>query len=110
MDVLTRILKLRDHGRDVEITVRISWPGQEQRSWACRWEIIWPDRRRSNFGRGTDAVQALISALQMVGSELYFSDEHRSGNLWWVEKWVGYGFPVPNNIRDLLVGDDKTSF
>ena len=25
----------------------------------------------------------------------------------WLEPGRGYGFPVPDNIRDLLVGDDK---
>jgi hypothetical protein len=28
----------------------------------------------------------------------------------WLEPGRGYGFPVPNNIRDLLVGDDKKFF
>jgi hypothetical protein len=41
----------------------------------------------------------------MVGTEIYCSEEHRSGNLSWDDDWSG--FPVPGNIRDLLAGDDK---
>jgi hypothetical protein len=58
-------------------------------------------------GRGTDAIQALLNALQMVGTEIYCSEEHRSGKLSWDDNWSGYGFPVPGNIRDLLAGSDK---
>jgi hypothetical protein len=110
MDAITRVLKLSGRGQEIEIPVRISWPVQDKAAWSCRWEIVWPDRRRSNFARGFDAIQALITALQMVGSEIYCSDEHKSGKLSWADKWIGYGFPVPNNIRDLLVGDDKKVF
>ena len=56
---------------------------------------------------GVDSVQALDLALRAVGAQLYASDHHASGNLVWEEPGKGYGFPVTNNIRDLLVGDDK---
>jgi hypothetical protein len=63
--------------------------------------------QRTNSGRGTDTIQALLNALQMVGTEIYCSEEHRSGKLSWDDNWSGYGFPVPGNIRDLLAGNDK---
>ncbi len=34
---------------------------------------------------------------------------HR-GILMWQALGNGYGFPVPNEIRDLLIGDDKSLF
>jgi hypothetical protein len=110
MPAITRLLKLQDRGRELEVAVRISWPTQTKTAWSCSWEIVWPDRKRSNSAGGFDAIQALTNALQVVGCELYLSDEHKSGNLSWGGKWLGYGFPVPNNIRDLLVGDDKQYF
>ena len=110
MNVLTRVLKLKVRGRVADVTVHIAWPGREKNAWACKWEIKFPDRRRANVGYGVDAIQALTSALQMVGAELYCSPEHKSGRLSFDEKWIGYAFPVPNNIRDALVGDDKTYF
>ena len=57
---------------------------------------------------GVDAVQALELALKMIGAFVYATDHHASGNLMWLEPGRGYGFPVTNNIRDLLIGDDKT--
>jgi len=42
----------------------------------------------------------------MIGSEIYTSDYHKSGHLSSHESWRGYGFPVPQNLRDLLIGDD----
>jgi hypothetical protein len=52
-------------------------------------------------------VQALLIAMQMIGAEIYASNYHDSGKLRWLVADRGYGFPVTNNIRDLLVGDDK---
>ncbi len=60
------------------------------------------------WGTGSDAVQALLIALQMIGSEIYASAHHAAGRLVWLEPGHGYGFPVSNNVRDLLIGDDKT--
>jgi uncharacterized protein DUF6968 len=107
MIVAERTLKLRYSTKDVPVPIQIFAPNREKDAWACRWEIHWPDRLRSGTALGFDGAQALIHALQMVGSEIYASDEHKSGRLVWAEKRIGYGFPVPNNIRDLLVGDDK---
>jgi hypothetical protein len=43
----------------------------------------------------------------MIGAELYASDQHKSGVLTGLSPGRGYGFPVPQAIRDLLVGDDR---
>ena len=59
---------------------------------------------------GVDAIQALELALRMIGAFIYSSDHHASGNLVWEAPGKGYGFPVANSIRDLLVGDDKKYF
>ncbi len=109
MNAISRVLTVRSGGREVQIPIRIYWPVEDKSAWSCRWEIEWPGRKRSNFARGVDAIQSLINALQMIGAELYCSDEHKSGRLSWAKRWTGYGFPVPSNIRDLLMGDDKRS-
>ncbi|UYO53721.1 DUF6968 family protein [Rhodopseudomonas palustris] len=88
------------------VAVRIFRPMVAKTSWECPWQIEWPDRKRTNSGHGVDSVQAVLHAMQMVGSELYTSEEHRSGLLTWKEGYSGYGFPVPARIRDLLLGDD----
>jgi len=43
----------------------------------------------------------------MIGAELYTSSYHTKHQLRWDKAGDGYGFPVPNNIRSLLVGEDK---
>jgi hypothetical protein len=102
MNFLIRELKIGDGGA---VTVRIFWPVEDTSAWDCRWEIAWPERSRSNSGRGVDAIQALLHALQMVGAELYESKSNGAG-LVWQDNWKGYGFPVPANMRNSLVGDD----
>jgi hypothetical protein len=109
MDAMSRVLKLTDDGRDIDVPVRVSWPEFDATAWSCRWEIQWPGQTRYNAARGIDAIQALIHALQMIGAELYCGEAHTSGRLAWTNDWLGYGFPVPNNIRDLLAGDDRRS-
>jgi hypothetical protein len=88
------------------VLVRIFAPIEGDDSSRCRWEIHWPDRIRSGEVFGHDAIQALVLALQAIGSDLYTSDAHASGALTWSDAWAGYGFPVPGVMRDVLVGDD----
>jgi len=58
-------------------------------------------------GHGVDRFQALFLTLQKIGADIYFSDYHKTGRLYFERQGSGYGFPVPKNARDLLVGDDK---
>ncbi|MEW6123613.1 MAG: hypothetical protein AB1698_13445 [Pseudomonadota bacterium] len=52
-------------------------------------------------------MQSLIGALQMIGADLYTSSDHRNGQLQSLgDGWTGYGFPVPYNLRDALIGED----
>ena len=107
MIIATRLLRLPKGER---VSVGIHAPEESDRSWICRYEIGWPEGKAERWGGGVDAVQALLSALQMIGAELNTSKQHQSGALVWLSPNRGYGFPVPQNIRDLLVGDDKKSF
>jgi hypothetical protein len=76
-------------------------------NWLCRYLIDWPDGPIEHYGRGIDAVQAALLALKMIGAELYTSSYHERGELRWEKAGEGYGFPVPKNIRNLLVGEDR---
>jgi hypothetical protein len=108
MIIATRVLFLHDGNRESEIPIRIHAPERAKVDWICRFEIEWPEGKAERWGAGVDAVQALLIALQMIGAEIYASRHHESGRLIWLERARGYGFPVTNNIRDLLEGDDKT--
>jgi hypothetical protein len=54
---------------------------------------------------GTDAVQALMVALQMIGSEIYTNNYQMAGGVTYAGL-NGCGFPVPRMFRHLLTEDD----
>jgi hypothetical protein len=107
MLIATRTLLLRDNDIDHDVVIGVFAPVPDRDGgWSCTYEIGWPDRKRTMTAGGVDAVQALLSALQMIGAELYASDHHKAGSLRFETPGRGYGFPVPGNARDLLEGDD----
>ena len=108
MLIATRVLKLRQPPRNIDLPVRIFAPQRQAVDWTCHFEIDWPDGVVAMDAGGIDSVQALELALKMIGALIYASDHHASGNLVWEAPGKGYGFPVSRNIRDLLVGDDRT--
>lgn len=111
MIIATRLLKLRDPKGDIEIPIRIFLPElSEDYGWVCPFEIDWPDGRMERFAGGGDSMQALILAISMIGVIMCTSDYHNSGNLNWSGDWKGYGFPVPQGARDLLIGHDAKFF
>lgn len=103
----SRTLTLRNADGDIEIPINIFAPEFEKPGvCGCRYEIGWPDGKRSVTAFGFDSIQAILIALGMVGAEIYSSNYHKAGNLFWGEPRKGYGFPVLPDLRDLLIGDD----
>jgi hypothetical protein len=107
MIIATRVLKLKGPREDIEILIRIFAPEKLEIDWGCRFDIDWPDEKLTRIAVGIDAIQALELAMKLIGAQIYTSDYHEAGKLEWFALGQGYGFPVPNGIRDLLVGDDK---
>jgi hypothetical protein len=107
MLIATRVLKLRGVEGDVDIPVHLYAPQEKPDHWWCEFDIGWPEGALRRAAAGEDAMQALELAIRMIGALIYTSDHHESGRLMWLEAGRGYGFPVPNGIRDLLVGDDR---
>lgn len=107
MIVASRTLFLRHGAKDIEVPIQVFAPECEKPGvWNCRYDIGWPDGKRSYAGYGVDSMQALVITLGMIGAELYSSGFHKSGNLFWDKPSNGYGFPVAPTLRDLLQGDD----
>lgn len=106
--IARRILKFKINDRIFAVEIRLFAPErQPEGHWFCRYEVDWPDRPRQGRAGGHDAIQALLGACGMIGAELYTSDYHKNGQILPLdETWVGYGFPVPYNLRDLLIGND----
>ena len=108
LPIATRTLTWRDGERDVPVEIRIYEPEREgEGAWACRFEVDWQKGMRGMAGHSVDAVQALVHAVNMIGVQLYTSEYHETGNLFWHEPGSGYGFPVSPGVRDLFEGDDK---
>ncbi|MDO8981028.1 MAG: hypothetical protein Q7V17_17535 [Afipia sp.] len=103
---MTRTLRLTDEPA-TSIPVHVFTPVQEDTDWSCAFSIGWPDRVLERKTFGIDAIQSLELALRMVGTELYASEYHKAGRLMWLKPSAGYGFPVPNIIRDTLIGEDR---
>jgi len=111
MIIATRVLKLRRTVGYIDVPVHLFAPKQEGGDWSCRFEIRWPQARQPiDVNGGVDAVHVIETALRLIGAVIYASEEHASGNLMWQTLGSGYGFPVPNEIRDLLIGDDTSLF
>ncbi len=107
MIIASRTLKLRKVGGEIEISIKVFAPEcHKDGAWECRYEVAWPEGLRSYAGWGADSVQALLITLGMIGAELYSSNYHKSGDLFWDKPGNGYGFPVAPTLRDLLQGDD----
>jgi hypothetical protein len=106
MLVAKRRLYVRLGGSDVALEVRLFKPEFESGVSSCRYEIDWPSGTQKSRAAGVDSVQAIILALQKIGVALYTSEYHRNAQISWLEAENGYGFPVPSNARDLLVGED----
>jgi hypothetical protein len=102
MIIAERNLFIRGAGTPDRILVTIAMPTQTENAWACRYRIGWPSGERSSEVFGFDSMQALLHAMQAVGAELYSSEAHSSGRLFWTDEDDGYGFPIPKILRDKL--------
>lgn len=108
MVILNRMLKIDAEGCQTEVPVRVYPPVDLGDHWQCEYEIGWPDNARRRKVFGIDSIQSLLIALQTIGIEIYTSEAHKSGNLMWLERGDGYGFPLPAGVRDLYEGSDKS--
>jgi len=109
MLIISHELFLRTGDHEVVIAIKIYKPEKQEKVWACRYEIDWPEGARVFSAVGLDSLQALVLALQMIGAEIYSSDYHREGRLRAYANEKGYGFPVAASLRELLVGADKVA-
>jgi hypothetical protein len=107
MIIAARELSLRTANGHLSVPIRVFLPEFEKEGvWLCRYEIGWPDKKSESSMGGFDSTQALVLVLQAIGAEIYSSNYHKSGNLFWETPGKGYGFPVTSGVRGLLEGDD----
>ncbi|WP_157085371.1 DUF6968 family protein [Methylobacterium sp. Leaf99] len=108
MIIASRMLKFQNKGSELDVKIDIHMPEPNESDWICRYDIQWPDSTQSNFAKGSDSIQALHLGLQRICLDLYMSEYHATGNLFWSAPGGGYGFPITRNGRSFLIGDDKT--
>jgi hypothetical protein len=107
MVIASRVLMLCNGNVQIEILISIFAPEKAtNRTWLCRYEIDWPDKKSDKLIGGFDSMQALFLTLQIIGAEIYSSNYHKSGNLYWEASEKGYGIPLTPTLRDLLQADD----
>jgi len=71
MLVVTHELFVKSQPADVRIEIRVYQPIQFEKDWGCRYEIDWPEGSKVLIAYGLDALQALVIALKLIGTELY---------------------------------------
>lgn len=110
MIIASRVLQLTTANGATPLSINIFLPVQEDGCWMCHYEINWPEKPWESAAGGHDSIQALHCAMEKIGVELYASAANKSGLLTWSSDWKGFGFPVPHNARDMLIGDDAKFF
>lgn len=112
MIIATRTLRVQTKaGAEKAVEVRLYAPEPRNAGWDCRYEIDWPEdgwpaQTTKGHAQGNDAIHALQLAMQKLGLELHMTSYHRERTMRWMEGWIGYGFALPKDARDLLIGDD----
>ena len=93
-----------DKDQKVEVLIGKPEPCPNGIDWYCPHQTVGVRSGKVRYAIGIDPMQALVLALSMVGAELYTSDEYEAGRLSWDCGAVkgDLGFPVPENIRDVL--------
>jgi hypothetical protein len=110
MSDLVRNLKIKGIDKVIDVDVKITDPTLERGSWFCRYEIGWPEGAKTGEAWGADAIQAVQLTMQAIALRLYGSSYHAERSLYWQKPGKGYGFPLPKNLADEHIGDDKDTF
>lgn len=98
--IATRSLKLVGETTR-EVTVGIRRPLPDGGPYRCEYQIVGVGSGKLCHAMGEDSMQALLLALQSIGTDLYTSAEAKEGRLTWFGS-PNLGFPVPDIIADLV--------
>lgn len=95
--IASRMLYLIDeHGnkRPVSVFVGKPQPSQSDPGYECPFQIIGLGSQNAHVGHGRDAIQALKTALNLLGAKLHHLNEEVGGRLVWEGGAPGeLGFP-----------------
>ncbi|WP_443029514.1 DUF6968 family protein [Sphingopyxis sp. FD7] len=81
------------------VSCRFFRPELDSGSYFCRYEIDWPEGRRSRSVGGVDEVQALLLAMKTAHTDLLAARENDGRSVLWMGQ-RSLGLPIANSIRD----------
>lgn len=95
--ILERTLWLSDGTAKRPVTVKVGKPYavDDGNNFVCPFEIRGIKVTTLKGAMGVDSVQALWSALTIIGAALNASAEYKAGRLRWFDDQDDLGFPVP---------------
>jgi uncharacterized protein DUF6968 len=84
--IASRMLHLRDDNgnkRPVSVFVGKPQPSRNGPGYECPFQVIGIGSQNTQVGQGRDAIQALKSALTLLGANLHQLNEELGGGLVW---------------------------
>lgn len=101
MQIATRVLDVG--GKRVTVVIGKPEKFPDAEDYYCPYQIVGLGNERVRYAGGVDAVQAMLLALKMIGTDLCTSPEAQAKQLTWQggQSPGDLGFPVPESVRDL---------
>jgi len=84
--IATRMLHLIDehgHKRSVSVFIGKPEPAEDATGYKCPFQVIGIGSQETQLARGSDSIQALQSAISLVGASLHRLNEELGGKLVW---------------------------
>ena len=95
--IATRMLHVIDdqgNKRPVSVFIGKPEPADDLSGYICPYQVIGIGSQKTHVARGTDAIQALQSALMLTGASLHHLNNELGGKLTWNGAQRGeLGFP-----------------
>lgn len=83
-------------------------PKSELDDYMCEYEVVGLSRKIQSAGYGVDAVQAVLHAMNGLGTHLYCSNEYKSGKLTWLDSYdLMLPFPLGSQYADEVIFKPK---
>src|SRR6185295_6847725 len=95
--IASRLIQVIDesgHPRPVSVFIGKPQPAEDSSGYACPYQVIGLGSQETIVARGSDSIQALQSAMIMIGANLHNLNDEIGGRLVWNEEAKGeLGFP-----------------
>ena len=84
--IATRMLHVLDdqgNKRPVSVFIGKPEPADDSSGYTCPYQVIGIGSQKTHLARGTDAIQALQSAIRLTGASLHYLNNELGGKLTW---------------------------